>query len=103
MAIAAKVKRSRNTIHIPEIVVNRIETICNEHDVNIQDFIIGAIFSAIMAFEKQNKCKPSSKKRIAKKAPAKKAPTKKKSPVKKKVAVKKKATVKKVAAKKRRK
>ena len=97
MAIAAKVKRFKNNIVIPDIVVNRIETICNEHDVNIQDFIVGAIFSAIMAFEKQNKCKPSAKKRVAKKAQAKK-----KAPAKKKVAVKKRP-VKKAAPKKRRK
>jgi hypothetical protein len=97
MAIAAKVKRGKNNIIIPDIVVNRIETICNEHDVNIQDFIVGAIFSAIMAFEKQNKCKPSAKKRVVKKAPSKK-----KASVKKKVAVKKRP-VKKAATKKRRK
>lgn len=102
MAIAAKVKRGKNNIIIPDIVVNRIETICNEHDVNIKDFIVGAIFSAIMAFEKQNKCKPSAKKRVVKKRVVKKTPAKKKAPAKKKVAVKKRP-VKKAATKKRRK
>lgn len=89
-------KPLKNTLHIPDALVNRIAAICADHDVSLEDFIVGAIFSAIIAFERNNNNTPVN---VAKKKPVKKAPTKKAAPKK---ATRKKAVVKKKAATKKR-
>ena len=83
-----------HTLKLNDEITYQIASICKDHSIEMSDFIVAALISAIMAFEKNT----PKKRRTTKKAPAKKAATKKATAKK---AVRKKVTAKKVVAKKK--
>lgn len=97
MKASVKTKKPQDTLIVPVDVTNRMTSVCKEHNINVPDFIIGAIVSAIITFER-HKVKKQRAKVTSKRATAKKPAIKKEAV--KKTNVKKKA-VKKAPAKKR--
>lgn len=94
MKSTVKTINKTHTLKLPDDVTYRLSCICRDHDMEMADFIAGALMSAITVFERHT----PKKRRTTKKAPAKKVAAKKATAKK---VVRKKVTAKKVVAKKK--
>ena len=68
MKATVKSVNKTHTLKLPDDITYRIACICSEHDMDMPDFIAGALVSAINVFERH----APKKRRVTKKAPAKK-------------------------------